>query len=143
MRRLLLFLLLLVSGTGWGACTVSTVNASFGSVTSFALSGSNEVQTTGTLVVSCDAVLNLLTNDSITLNYTGATVSAASRATLKRTDNAAIADVIPTRLCGVSGCTGSSEVQIARSYTWSGNTLLGLIGTRQYNIPLYFRTVAG
>ncbi len=143
MRRLLLLLLLLVSGTGWGACTVSTVNASFGSVTSFALSGGNEVQTTGTLVVSCDAVLNLLTNDSITLNYTGATVSAASRATLKRTDNATITDLIPTRLCGASGCTGTSEVQIARSYTWSGSTLLGLLGSRQYNIPLYFRTVAG
>ena len=140
MRRLLLLLLLLVSGTGWGACTVSTVNASFGSVTSFALSGGNEVQTTGTLVVSCDAVLNLLTNDSITLNYTGATVSAAN---LKRTDNATITDVIPTRLCGASGCTGTSEVQIARSYTWSGSTLLGLLGSRQYNIPLYFRTVAG
>lgn len=140
MRRLLLLLLLLVSGTGWGACTVSTVNDSFGSVTSFALSGNNEVQTTGTLVVSCDAVLNLLTNDSITLNYTGATVSAAS---LKRTDNATITDVIPTRLCGASGCTGTSEVQIARSYTWSGSTLLGLLGSRQYNIPLYFRTVAG
>ncbi|AXF64254.1 spore coat U domain-containing protein [Leclercia sp. W17] len=140
MRRLLLLLLLLVSGTGWGACTVSTVNASFGSVTSFALSGNNEVQTTGTLVVSCDAVLNLLTNDSITLNYTGATVSAAN---LKRTDNATITDVIPTRLCGASGCTGTSEVQIARSYTWSGSTLLGLLGSRQYNIPLYFRTVAG
>ncbi|HCH38429.1 MAG TPA: fimbrial protein, partial [Enterobacter sp.] len=80
---------------------------------------------------------------SITLNYTGATVTAASRATLKRTDNATITDVIPTRLCGASGCTGTSEVQIARSYTWSGSTLLGLLGSRQYNIPLYFRTVAG
>ena len=143
MRRLLLLLLLLVSGTGWGACTVSTVNASFGSVTSFALSGNNEVQTTGTLVVSCDAVLNLLTNDSITLNYTGATVSAASRANLKRTDDTSITDVIPTRLCGLSGCASSSEVQISKSYTWSGNTLLGLLGSKRYNIPLYFRTVAG
>lgn len=143
MRRLLLWVLLLFPGGGWAACTVSTVNASFGSVTSFALSGTGEVETTGTLVVACDTVLNVLTNDSVTLNYTAASVSGSSRATMKRTDNTAIADVIPTRLCGLSGCASSSEVQITKSYTWSGNTLLGLLGSKQYNIPLYFRTVAG
>ena len=143
MTRLLLLILLLFSGGGWAACTVSTVNASFGSVTSFALSGTGEVQTSGTLVVACDAVLNLLTSDSVTLTYTAASVSGSSRATMKRTDNAAITDVIPTRLCGLSGCASSSEVQISKSYTWSGNTLLGLLGSKQYNIPLYFRTVAG
>ena len=89
MRRLLIALLLLFSGGSWAACTVSTVNASFGSVTSFALSGTGEVETTGTLVVTCDTVLNLLTNDSVTLNYTSASVFANSRATMKRTDNAA------------------------------------------------------
>ncbi|WP_339026092.1 spore coat U domain-containing protein [Leclercia pneumoniae] len=142
-RLLLLFVLLILSGASWGACTASTLNANFGSVTSFALSGSNEVQTTGTLVVNCDAILNLLTNDSITLTYTGATIAASNRATLKRTDNAAITDVIPVRLCGSSGCNTANEVQIGRTYTWSGNTLLGLLGSRQYNIPLYFRTLAG
>lgn len=142
-RLLLLLLLLMTSGGSWAACNVSTVNASFGSVTSFALSGAGEVETTGTLVVSCDAVLNLLTNDSVTLNYTSATVSANSRATMKRTDNAAITDVIPTRLCGLTGCSGSTEVQIAKAYTWSGSTLLSLLGAKQYNIPLYFRTVPG
>ena len=117
MTRLLLLILLLFSGGGWAACTVSTVNASFGSVTSFALSGTGEVQTSGTLVVACDAVLNLLTSDSVTLTYTAASVSGSSRATMKRTDNAAITDVIPTRLCGLSGCASSSEVQISKSYT--------------------------
>lgn len=141
--RLLLGLLLLFSGGSGAACTVSTVNASFGSVTSFALSGTGEVQTTGTLVVACDAVLNLLTNDSVTLNYTTASVSGSSRATMKRTDNATITDVIPTRLCGLSGCATSSEVQIGKAYTWSGNSLLSLLGAKQYNIPLYFRTVPG
>jgi spore coat protein U-like protein len=143
MKRLLLLVLFLFSGGSWAACTVSTVNAQFGPVTSFSLSGSNEVETTGTLVVSCDAVLNLLTSDSVTLNYSAATVSANSRATMKRTDNAAITDVIPTRLCGLSGCASSSEVQISKAYTWSGSTLLNLLGAKQYNIPLYFRTVAG
>lgn len=94
-----------------------------------------EVETTGTLVVTCDTVLNLLTNDSVTLNYTSASVFANSRATMKRTDNAAITDVIPTRLCGASGCGGNSEIQISKAYTWSGNTLLGLLGSRRYNIP--------
>ncbi len=143
MKRLLLLLLLLFSGGSWAVCTISTVNAAFGNVGSFSLSGTGEVETTGTLVVSCDAVLNLLTNDSVTLSYTSASVSGNSRATMKRTDNATITDVIPTRLCGLSGCASNSEVQISQTYTWSGNTLLGLLGSKQYNIPLYFRTVAG
>lgn len=143
MTRYLLVILLLFSGASGAACTVSTVNASFGSVTSFALSGTGEVETTGTLVVACDTVLNLLTNDSVALTYTSASIFANSRATLKRTDNAAITDVIPTRLCAASGCGGSSEVQIGNAYTWSGNTLLGLLGSKRYNIPLYFRTVPG
>ena len=104
MKRWLLLMLLLFSCGGWAACTISTVNASFGSVTSFALSGTGEVETTGTLVVACDAVLNVLTNDSVTLNYTAASVSGNSRANLKRTDDTSITDVIPTRLCGLSGC---------------------------------------
>ena len=116
MKRLLIAILLLFSGSGWAACTVSTVNASFGSVTSFALSSTGEVQTTGTLVVSCDTVLNLLTNDSVTLTYTSASIAANSRATMKRTDNAAIADVIPTRLCGATGCGVSIFAKELHSY---------------------------
>lgn len=143
MKRLMLFILLLFSGGSWAACNVTTVNASFGSVTSFALSGTGEVATTGTLVVACDAILNLLTSDSVTLNFISASVSANGRGTMKRTDNTAIADVIPIRLCGQSGCASSSEVQTTKSYTWGGSTLLNLIGGKQYNIPLYFRTVAG
>lgn len=143
MKRLLLLFLLLVSSGGWAACTVSTVNAAFGSVTSFALSGSNELEVMGSLVVRCDTILNVLTNDSVTLSYTGATVSASSRATMKRTDNTTVPDVIPVRLCGQTSCGGSGEVLIGRSYTWSGGTLLGLLGSQQYNLPLYFRTVTG
>ncbi|MGQ9452522.1 MULTISPECIES: Csu type fimbrial protein [Leclercia] len=144
MKRLLLLVgLLLFSATSWGACRVSTVNASFGSVTSFALSGSNEVATTGTLVVNCDKVLSLLTNDSVTLTFTGATIAANSRGTMKRTDNAAITDAIPIRLCGQSTCNSSSEVLTGKSYTWNGTSLLTLLGSNQYNIPLYFRTLAG
>ncbi|EPW3922318.1 Csu type fimbrial protein [Enterobacter sichuanensis] len=143
MRRLLCMLLLLVTSSSWADCRVSTVNAAFGSVTSFALSGSGEVATTGTLVVACDALLNLLTGDTITLNFVSATVSANGRATMKRTDNATITDVIPTRLCGQSGCANNSEVQTSKTYTWDSSTLLNLIGGKQYNIPLYFRTVPG
>ena len=143
MTRLLFMLLLLVASGSWADCRVSTVNAAFGSVTSFALSGSGEVATTGTLVVACDALVNLLTGDTITLNFVSATVSANGRATMKRTDNAAITDVIPTRLCGQSGCANNSEVQTSKTYTWDSSTLLNLIGGKQYNIPLYFRTVPG
>ena len=137
MRRLLIALLLLCSGGSWAACTVSTVNASFGSVTSFALSGTGEVETTGTLVVTCDTVLNLLTNDSVTLNYTSASVFANSRATMKRTDNAAITDVIPARLCGASGCGGNSEIQISKAYTGAETRCSGCWVQGATTFPLF------
>jgi hypothetical protein len=57
------------SGGSWAACTISTVNARL--ATRFALSGTgggNHRYAGG----GCDAVLNLLTNDSVTLSYTAA-----------------------------------------------------------------------
>ena len=135
MKRLLLLMLLLFSGGGWAACTVSTVNASFGSVTSFALSGTGEVETTGRLVVACDTVLNVLTNDSVTLSYTAASVSGNSRATMKRTDNAASTDVIPTRLCGLSACASKTQ----RSYLCWGCWGQGSITFRS----IFFAQIAG
>ncbi len=101
MTRYLLVILLLFSGASgglhrqYGECVVwqrDLVRAEW----------NREVETTGTPVVACDTVLNLLTNDSVALTYTSASIFANSRATLKRTDNAAITDVIPTRLCAAS-----------------------------------------
>ncbi|MGG7446504.1 Csu type fimbrial protein [Kosakonia oryzendophytica] len=144
MRRLIVILVLLCSAfPAWSACTVSTTNGAFGSVTSFVLN-SNVQTTTANLIVRCDAALNLLTNDSVTLTLTGASATASNRGTLKRTDDATITDAIPVRVCGQSGCANSSEATISgNSYTWSGAVLLALLGTRTYTLPLYFQTVAG
>lgn len=143
MRRLLFLFLLLCAAPAWSACTVSTVNGAFGTVTSFVLNAGAQT-TTGRLVVRCDAILNLLTNDSITLTLTGATVTATNRAAMKRSDNAAITDTIPVRLCGQANCANNSEINIGgNSYTWSGAALLELLGSRTYTLPLYFMTVPG
>nr|WP_318381290.1 spore coat U domain-containing protein [uncultured Enterobacter sp.] len=140
---LLLLLLLGVTPLAWSACTISTTAGTFGTVTSFAVNGTVQ-STTGTLIVQCDRVLGLLTNDSVTMRVTGASATLVNRAALKRTDNTAIADVIPIQVCGASACASSSEVTInTGSYTWNATALLGLLGQARYAIPIYLRTVPG
>jgi len=144
MRRLILLLLLLGSSFhAWSACTVSTTNGAFGTVTSFAVNSTAQT-TTANLLLRCDTVLNLLTNDSVTLTLTGASAVATNRGAMKRTDNTAITDQIPVRVCGQSGCPANSEVTIGgTSYTWSGGVLLGLLASKTYTLPVYFQTVPG
>lgn len=141
-RALGILLLLLVAPGAWAACTVSATNGALGSVSSFTVN-STEQATSTSLVVQCDVVLGLLNNDTITLTYTGATVSAGSRANLKRSDNASVTDVIPVRMCAQSACASNNEIAIGGSYTWSGSTLLALLGSSRFTLPLFFRTSTG
>ncbi|EIG9275116.1 spore coat U domain-containing protein [Salmonella enterica] len=137
----LLALLFFVPGV-WAACSVATTSGAFGSVSSFMLN-STEQTTSANVLVQCDVVLGLLNNDTVTLTYTGASVSAGTRAALKRTDNTSITDTIPVRLCGQAGCANNSEIAINGSYTWNGSTLLSLLGSRRFTLPLWFRTTSG
>jgi len=138
----MLFLLWLMSGPLYAACTVSMNNASFGSLSSFTVKNT-EQQTSANLVVTCDTVLNLLTNDTISMTVQSATVTSGTRAALKRTDNTTIPDVVPVRVCGTNSCSNSTETPVGQTYTWSGNTLLGLLSSKSYTLPIYFRTVSG
>lgn len=141
--RGLLLLLLLCCGPAWSACTVSTTNGAFGTVTSFVLNAGAQ-STSANLLLRCDTVLNLLTNDTVTLTLTGASATAANRGTMKRADDATVPDVIPVRVCGRAGCANNSELTISgNSYTWSGSVLLSLLGSRTFTLPLYVLTVPG
>ncbi|WP_194206584.1 spore coat U domain-containing protein [Superficieibacter sp. 1612_C1] len=144
MKRLpfLLVLLFLFAPGLRAACVLSVGNAAFGTLSSFSVSN-NESQVAVNLVVECDTILNLLTNDSVTLNYTSASLNASNRATLRRTDTPANPDAIPVRLCGGQNCSATTETTIGQSYTWSGNTLLGLLSSKRYTLPVYIRTVGG
>lgn len=145
MRRLILLLLLsCCSFQAWSACTISTTNGAFGTVTSFAVNSTAQT-TTANLLLRCDAVLNLLTNDSVTMTLTGASAVATNRGAMKRSDNSAIADQIPVRVCGAANCDAAgSEVTIGGAgYTWSGGVLLALLGSKTYTLPIYFQTVPG
>lgn len=133
---------LLVTPGAWAACAVTTTSGAFGSVSSFTVN-SSEQATSANLVVQCDVVLGLLNNDTITLTYTGATLSVSNRAALRRSDNAAVTDAIPVRMCAQSGCASNSEIPIGGSYTWSGSSLLALLGFSRFTLPLYFRTLTG
>lgn len=141
-RALLLWLLMLAAPGAWAACTVNTTSGAFGSVSSFTVN-STEQATSANLLVQCDVVLGLLNNDTVTLTYTGASVSASNRANLRRTDNTTVTDAIPVRMCAQSSCTSNNEIPVGGSYTWSGSTLLALLGSTRFTLPLYFRTSTG
>lgn len=139
----LLLLVWLFSLPAQAACTVALANAAFGSLSSFTVN-STEQQTSANLVVTCDTVLSLLTaGDTISMNVLSATTTSGTRAAMKRTDNTTIPDVIPVRVCGTSTCSNSTETAVGSTYTWSGSTLLGLLSSKTYTLPIYFRSVAG
>ncbi|MDA8481128.1 spore coat U domain-containing protein [Citrobacter sp. Awk 4] len=123
------------------ACSVATTSGALGSVSSFTVNTSEQTSSAD-LLVQCDVVLGLLNNDTVKLTYTGASATVNSRGALKRVD-ASVADAIPVRLCGQSGCANNSEIGINGSYTWSGTTLLALLGSKRFTLPLYFHTLTG
>jgi len=140
---LLAALLLAIAMPAWSACTQGSQPASFGSQSSFVVNTTVQ-NTSATLTLDCDTVLNLLTSDSIKLSYLGATPAVTGiRGLLRRTDEPANPDNVPVVVCVQSGCAGSSEVQAGGTYTWSGSTLLNLLASKRYTLPIYLRTVAG
>lgn len=143
MKRALLLILLLAGAPALAACRVSLGNAALGTRTSFAVNSTVQT-TTATLLVDCDTVLNLLNvSDFVNVTMTAATASASNRATLRRSDNATVTDSLPIQLCAQSGCPAGSEITLNGAYRWSGGTLLGLLTSSRYSLPLYIRTVAG
>lgn len=126
------------------ACTLSGSNTgAFGTQSSFVVNTTVQ-STSATFSLSCDTVLNLLTSDSVTLTYLGATPAATgTRASLRRTDQPANTDNVPVVVCGQAACAGNSEVAVGGTYVWSGSTLLGLLTSKRYDLPIYYRTVAG
>lgn len=146
LKRVLMPLLLLgLIPEAWSACTTSltTASPSFGtSVSSFTLNAT-EQPTSTTLVLDCDSTLTLLTTDTATLTLTGASTLVGSRGAMKRSDNTAITDTIPVKVCGVAGCASGEATNGGTGHTWTGTPLLTLPGVRRYNLPLYLRTVIG
>lgn len=144
MRRALgLFALLwLISSPLYAACTVTMANAAFGSLSSFTVN-SSEQQTSANLVVTCDTILTLLTNDMVSMSVQSASATSGTRPAMKRTDNTTVTDAVPVRVCGTASCSNTTETAVGQSYSWSGSTLLGLLSSKSYTLPIYFRTVSG
>lgn len=79
--------------------------------------------TSTTLTLDCDTVLNLLTSDSIKLTYLGATpVVTGIRGLLKRTDNTTITDNVPVVVCVQSG-NGSADMAVTLTVTNDCSTI--------------------
>ncbi|EKM0361932.1 spore coat U domain-containing protein [Cronobacter turicensis] len=139
-RLLLVIVLSLVSLPALAECRVSGTSAAYGSQTSFVINSTVQT-TTATLTLDCDAVLNVLNNDFVTLTLTGATTTSGTRATLGRSGDTT--DRIPLQVCAQSGCPSGSELAINGNYRWTGQSLLNLLTSKRYTFPIYLRTLQG
>ncbi|EOY5418738.1 spore coat U domain-containing protein [Cronobacter turicensis] len=139
-RLLLVIVLSLVSLPALAECRVSGTSAAYGSQTSFVINSTVQT-TTATLTLDCDAVLNVLNNDFVTLTLTGATTTSGTRATLGRSGDTT--DRIPLQVCAQSGCPSGSELAINGNYRWTGQSLLNLLTSKRYTFPIYLHTLQG
>ncbi|MEZ3500716.1 spore coat protein U domain-containing protein [Pantoea sp. KPR_PJ] len=142
---LLLMLLLLFPALSRAACGLPASTASFGSVTTFSVNSTvGTTSTTANVNCGSGSSLSLLGNNQITFQLTGATSVSGTRGTLKRSGDTGT-DNIPVQLCVDSAC--ATELTIgAAAYVYSQAVLVnlaGLLGSLNFAIPVYLRTVPG
>ena len=142
---LLLGLLLMLPSLGYAACALPASTASFGSVTTFVANSTvSSVTTNANVNCGAGAGLSLLGNNQITFQLTGATNSNGTRGILKRSGDTG-SDNVPVRLCTDSAC--ASELTVGGTpFVYGSQTLInlaGLLGSLNFAIPVYLRTVPG
>ncbi|MBE5254037.1 spore coat U domain-containing protein [Mixta mediterraneensis] len=146
MKKILLLLgWLLFPWWGYAACNLPASSASFGSVTTFVANTTvSSTSTNANVNCGAGAALSLLSGNQITFQLTGASNNNGTRGTLKRSGDAGT-DNIPVRLCTDSAC--ASELTLGgAAYAYNSTTLInlaGLLGSLNFAIPVYLRTVAG
>ncbi|MBZ6395695.1 MULTISPECIES: Csu type fimbrial protein [Pantoea] len=144
-RLLFAGLLLLLPSFGYAACALPASTASFGSVTTFVANSTVSAVTTNANVnCGAGAALSLLGNNQITFQLTGATNSNGTRGILKRSGDTG-SDNVPVRLCTDSAC--ATELTVGGTpFVYGSQTLInlaGLLGSLNFTIPIYLRTVPG
>jgi spore coat protein U-like protein len=144
-RLLFAALLLLLPSLGYAACALPASTASFGSVTTFVANSTvSSVTTNANVNCGAGAALSLLGNNQITFQLTGATNSNGTRGILKRSGDTS-SDNVPVRLCTDSAC--ANELTIGGTpFVFGSQTLInlaGLLGSLNFAIPIYLRTVPG
>ncbi|PZL95244.1 fimbrial protein [Pantoea graminicola] len=145
MRSLLLAGLLLLPSLGYAACSLPASSASFGSVSTFVANTTiSSVTTNANVNCGSGSAVSLLGNNQITFQLTGATNSNGTRGILKRSGDTG-SDNVPVRLCTDSAC--ASELTIGGTpFVYGSQTLVnlaGLLGSLNFAIPVYLRTVPG
>jgi len=144
-RLLFAGLLLLLPSLGYAACALPASTASFGSVTTFVANSTVSAVTTNANVnCGAGAALSLLGNNQITFQLTGATNSNGTRGILKRSGDTG-SDNVPVRLCTDSACATERTVG-GTPFVYGSQTLInlaGLLGSLNFTIPIYLRTVPG
>jgi spore coat protein U-like protein len=138
-------LLLLLPSLGYAACTLPASTASFGSVTTFVANTTvSSVTTNANVNCGSGSALSLLGNNQITFQLTGATNVSGTRGILKRSGDTG-SDNVPVRLCTDSAC--ASELTVGgTAFVYNSQTLAnlaGLLGSLNFAIPVYLRTVPG
>lgn len=141
--RLLLFLLLGWSSMSYGlVCnqTTSTLNPSFGSRSSFSVSGGT-LTTSMNTIISCLNLGSLGSSDEIDITFKTASSLSGTQAFLKSTEMTN-SDTIPINFCPLSSGCGSTLSQ-GNTLSLNSSSLAEFWGSSIFTLPFYFHTVPG
>lgn len=147
-KRIVILALILLAAV-WGsssaraACATPVVNASFGSVTSFAVN-STASTSSGSLSVNCgSSLLTLFNSDTISVQLTGSTYSSGTQAIMKPSSSST--DSIPITVC-LSAQSCGTPMTIGAAATTFDSSQLGVFllpGGKNFTLPLFFATKTG
>lgn len=123
------------------ACTASSANSSFGSVSSFALAGTAQTVASGSGFTCSGSLLSLVSTNTVT-----ATVASSAHASGNQPQlySAESGSYVPYSVCSDASC--ATTYHSGDTITWRSTSLLGLLGlfnSSDGSLPLYLRTATG
>lgn len=150
MHKRIAILAAIILAMAWGtspakaACSTPVVNASLGSVTSFAVNSSTSTSS-GSISVNCGSALATIFNtDTISVQLTASTFFSGTQAVMKKIGDSS-GDNIPITVClSVQNCGSPMTIGApATTFNSSQLSIFLLTGGKNFTIPLFFTTQTG
>lgn len=127
---------LALPATAQAACTGTSGTVNLGTVSSFAAATTAQASS-GTTSLACISGISVLATDTVKATISSVTNSSGSQPRL----GSATGDFLPYTMCADSAC--STTYAIGGTRTWTGQTLINLLGSSSVPLTFYIRTVTG
>lgn len=122
--------------TAYAACTGTSGTVNLGATSSFAAASTAQAAS-GTTSLTCSGGITVINTDTVNATITSVTNSSGSQPRLGSTTG----DFLPYTMCRDSAC--SATYAIGSTMTWTGQTLINLLGSSNVPLTFYIRTIPG